>query len=360
MRMRKTPDGPPGEPAVTPEIAAEAAMWIARLHGPARSRQMELDCLAWQARSAAHRHAFERCTDAWEMAGALGTAGPSAAVAGAGPSTLPRADPFEARWMMGVLAVILLIGCFVLWQHWRDQNGWRTGVGEQKVAMLDDGSRVHLNTDTELRVQIDRKLRRITLLRGEALFEVAKDARPFVVQADDNEVVALGTAFVVRWTGDVGDRRASVLLMEGQVSVRPVENSGRAAYAPLLVQQGERVRMPAAEAAPGDTAPQAPSVDRPSLELLTAWRRSEVVFDGTPLTEAIAEMNRYSPVPLVLVAPPGSPGQADRRVSGVFRTGDSERFARAVAALHGLSLRPGNRRLELVAPPRASAPHRHI
>jgi transmembrane sensor len=47
-------------------VAAEAADWIARLHGPGRSRQMERECLAWQSRSQAHRHAFECCATTWE------------------------------------------------------------------------------------------------------------------------------------------------------------------------------------------------------------------------------------------------------------------------------------------------------
>ncbi|WP_431257608.1 FecR/PupR family sigma factor regulator [Roseateles chitinivorans] len=50
----------------TPEVAAEAAVWIARLHGPDRSVQMERECLAWQSRSDMHRLAFERCTEVWK------------------------------------------------------------------------------------------------------------------------------------------------------------------------------------------------------------------------------------------------------------------------------------------------------
>ncbi|MDP3082679.1 MAG: DUF4880 domain-containing protein, partial [Rubrivivax sp.] len=78
-------------PVVTRDIAAEAAVWVARLHGPSRSRAMERECLAWQARSPAHRHAFERCTETWmdvpsvTVAGAYAAAGP-AALAGAGRS----------------------------------------------------------------------------------------------------------------------------------------------------------------------------------------------------------------------------------------------------------------------------------
>lgn len=75
-------------------IAAEAAVWIARLHGPLRSRQMERRCLEWQSRSEAHRVAFERCTATWEevrgvsnpalhysRAGAQATAGAATAAA---------------------------------------------------------------------------------------------------------------------------------------------------------------------------------------------------------------------------------------------------------------------------------------
>ena len=58
-------------PVVDPEVAAEAAVWIARLHGPDRSDEMIRACREWQARSSMHRHAFERCTDAWMMTGGL-------------------------------------------------------------------------------------------------------------------------------------------------------------------------------------------------------------------------------------------------------------------------------------------------
>jgi transmembrane sensor len=54
------------EPEISTDIAAEAADWIARLHGPACSEKMARECLAWMERSRAHRHAFERCTAMWE------------------------------------------------------------------------------------------------------------------------------------------------------------------------------------------------------------------------------------------------------------------------------------------------------
>lgn len=76
------------EPKIPMHIAAEAAEWIARLHGPARTRQMERACLEWQSRSEAHRIAFERCTETWDEVRSLSSSGacntPAASVASVG------------------------------------------------------------------------------------------------------------------------------------------------------------------------------------------------------------------------------------------------------------------------------------
>ena len=65
------PDDKDATPVVTPKIAARAALWIARLHGPDRSKEMERECLEWLARSPAHRYAFERCTETWLAVAAI-------------------------------------------------------------------------------------------------------------------------------------------------------------------------------------------------------------------------------------------------------------------------------------------------
>ena len=85
-------------------------------------------------------------------------------------------------------------------------------------------------------------------------------------------------------------------------------------------------------------------VDQPRIEQVMAWKRNEAVFDDTSLADAVAEMNRYSRTPIVLV---GAETMTDRRISGVFRTGDNAGFAHAVAVLHGLIVHEGPDRLEL-------------
>lgn len=338
-----------GSPRVTRDIAAEAAVWIARLHGPDRSPQMERECRAWQARSAAHRLAFERCTDTWEDVARV-TVGEAYAATGAQRAQREqgRAHRRLPRWVLPLgLATCVSLGAvaFVLWPG---LGVYTTGVGEQRVMVLDDGSRLSLNTHSRVRVDMDSRQRTVDVDEGEALFEVAKDPlRPFVVRAAGSEVVAHGTVFSVRLLADRAEtgRALDVTLIEGRVTVQAESGKagGLAPAAPVEMLPGDRVRL-----APGPDARAMQRVDRPRLEGVTAWRRNEAVFDDVVLGDAVAEMNRYDRRPIVLV---GAPSLGLLRVSGTFRIGDTASFARSVADLHGLVVRERAGRLELSNPP---------
>lgn len=336
-------------PKVTRQIAAEAAAWVARLHGPGRNRDMELQCLQWQQRSAAHRHAFERCTEVWlEVPNAALAAGyvptPRPGADGAGRGTDGRRKLKLAGVAASCVLVVASIVVLVLPQHGAE---YRTAVGEAQTVVLQDGTRMSLNTDTLVRVEFGARQRTVDIDSGEVAFEVAKDAtRPFVVRAAASEVVALGTAFSVRFTPSRGEAGASlaVTLIEGSVSLRPAAGVDARAMAPvqaLVMQPGERVRL---AKAPGRDVVTRQELDHPRLDQVTAWKRNEAVFDRTTLREAVAEMNRYSSTPLVLV---GDLARADWLVSGQYRTGDNAGFANALAALHGLVVRERDGRLEL-------------
>jgi transmembrane sensor len=131
------------------------------------------------------------------------------------------------------------------------------------------------------------------------------------------------------------------------VAVRPLPGGGDtgrpAPTQAMRLEAGERVRLSTVPAA----APAAPRVDRPNIDAVIAWKRSEAVFDGAALPDAVAEMNRYTRTPIVLL---DAPALAGLRVSGLYRTSDSAGFARAVAALHGLSVHERQGRLELAKP----------
>ncbi len=345
--MGRSDSGFEDKPKVTPEIAAEAAVWLVRLHGPDRNRVMEDEFRAWQSRSAAHREAFEKTTDVWQdVPGTQAAREYAASRARPAREAQPPARATGWRWATAAAAVLLTAGGALWLQHAREEGVYVTAVGEQRSVVLDDGTRMLLNTDTDLRVEYGPKQRTVEIRGGEALFEVAKDAsRPFVVRVGNSEVVAVGTSFSVRFfDGPANDDRLSVTLIEGKVNVRPTHArvEGLAPKETVALKAGDRLTL---DYEPRATAPAVETkVDRPNIERAMAWKRNEVAFDDTPLAGAIAEINRYSRTQVTL----SKEVQAERlHVSGVYRTGDSAAFARAVAVLHGLKVSGGDGRLEI-------------
>jgi transmembrane sensor len=342
--------GAKGRPKVTPEIAAEAAVWLARLHGPSRTPQMEQEFRAWQASSPAHREAFERCTDVWQDIPRIGlaTVYESAASGRAAPARSVKGWR-EAAWRWGTASVVAGAAAVaaVLVLNWRSENAFTTQVGEQRLVVLEDGSRMLLNTDTRVRVNFVAAQRTVEVRNGEAFFEVAKDARrPFVVRIAGSEVVAVGTAFSVRYApGSRAGDELAVTLIEGQVNVRPAAHKNSAALAPdrpVAMKAGERLLLD--RQARNPAASVVAHVDRPNVDHVMAWKRSEAMFDDTPLMDAVSEMNRYNRTPIVLLDGLESAGFL---ISGLYRTSDAAGFANAVAALHGLKVQEEPGRLVL-------------
>lgn len=287
------------------DIDAEAAAWLARLHGPYRSVETDAALKAWLRADMAHQDAFERATEIWEMI--PGTAPESGSVSV--PSQRDRRQLLAATF---AVFVALLIGGGI-WLGMQPPVH-ETPVGGQQVVMLADGTRVSLNTDSRVAVLYSEGERRVRLDRGEALFEVAHNpARPFIVEAGAEQVRALGTTFIVRRDGA---QKLAVILLEGRVRVSdPV----RAA----VLAPGERLTVTSSAGA---------ALDRPSIDTVAAWRRGEVVFEDATLIEAAAELNRYSETQLTVA----DPSLATLRISGVFSTGDIGEVAETIAALHRL------------------------
>lgn len=308
-------------PTSTPsaQLRREAAVWIARLHSPERDERVDAGLRRWLNESAEHRAAFEQANELWEATARL-----PASLVPRNPPVPPRATP-AASWMKVGFAMtfIALIGAFTLLMY--KDGSLSTGVGEQRILTLEDGSRISLNTATRLTIDYDGQARRVKLTAGEALFEVAKRPDwPFIVTAANRTITALGTAFVVRR----GQDDLAVTLVEGKIAVDSVQP---VAQAPVLkiATPGQRVTYSAGADA---------RVDHPNVDSLTAWRRGQVVLESTRLADAVAEMNRYSTVRLSLEGE----GAGDVRISGVFRAGDSDLFARAIAETYHLSVTEQN------------------
>jgi transmembrane sensor len=200
---------------------------------------------------------------------------------------------------------------------------YSTAIGERAAITLPDGSIVTLDTDSSLRVAFDGRERGVHLLRGQALFEVAKAKLPFAVHARDQRIIAVGTIFNVR----VDRERVKVALVQGVVRVRtePPRSAVSAEAEPAPVKE---LVMTAGDVLEAEALQQI-VLRREDVRNLASWPRGMLVFNDARLSDAVAEVNRYTTRPIAIAD--ASVGAV--RVSGVFHSNDPERFAYAMAEI---------------------------
>jgi len=292
---------------IAASVEDEAAAWVARRDTGPLDAEAAAEFDAWLATSPAHGEAFRRYSELWDEFDGLASRPAVREAANDRPGWLAR------RAVAAGIGLMLLAGVTYSALDRTSAPRLATAVGEQRSVTLADGSRVTLNTGTELVADLGEGSRRIRLAQGEALFEVAHDPdRPFIVESPYGTVRAVGTKFVVRV--DEG-RRLSVLVTEGKVIVaRKDEGAGGKASAGTPLGAGQEL-----EAVGGKVEVARLDSDRLMREL--AWRRGDVVFEGESLAEAVAEMQRYTERRIVV-----DPKVAHYSVGGYFRTNDIDAF----------------------------------
>jgi transmembrane sensor len=206
---------------------------------------------------------------------------------------------------------------------------------------LADGTQVTLNANSRVFVDYTDHARQVSLVQGEALFNVTKhQERPFVVSIGSRKVIALGTSFEVR-REDSHDASFTVTLIEGRVAVEPLTAPNLLPVQPgdaiTLLGPGQRLRF-------ATNKPDA--LDAPALEKVTAWQHGQLIFEDTSIREAAAEFNRYGKRRLSI----DTNVPSTIRVGGVFRIGDPDSFARAVANAHQLHIIESAQEIKLAAP----------
>ncbi|MEE4350701.1 MAG: FecR domain-containing protein [Pacificimonas sp.] len=189
---------------------------------------------------------------------------------------------------------------------------YETPIGARDSIALSDGSRITLNSGTAIEVAMSDARRRVTLVRGEALFDVARNRdRPFMVEAGETDISVLGTQFDVA----VADTGAQVAVLSGVVRVSLPAALG--AEAVLLA--GERI------VSDHDRDRLGPKTRFDPAEV-TDWQTGTARFVEAPLSAVIAELNTYREQHIRL----GSDDLAALQVTGTF---DLDRPGAAVAAL---------------------------
>lgn len=306
--------------AAREERLTEAANWLLRLREAGVTSATVAEWQAWCRSSQENEQAFSEIQSVWDGAG---SAPRLAADAGAIADDRYTGEAPVAQWLAASSAwppvvhkpatrktVLKFAGWFtaaaaglaaftVNWFGALHSDGSQTteiatSVGMQREVKLADGSVVTLAGGSRLRVHLTGAERQITLAAGEAYFHVAKDnRRPFVVQALDTKVTAVGTAFNVR----AENHTVRVAVTEGIVEVaRPtVIESTRASNEKVHLTAGKELTWQADRAAPVVV-----SVERTQA---ASWRSGTLEFSDEPLSSVIAAINRYSPQPLRILEP---------------------------------------------------------
>jgi transmembrane sensor len=302
------------------QIDRLAAEWAARVADGDLTPEERASFESWLAADIRHLGAYARVEAGLVRLERLRAVGADSLRA-----TAPALAPAWTRRRMlltgttaACLAAASVVGAIV----WTDypQQAFATRIGETRVIPLPDGSVVTLNTNSSMSVNFNESVRRIRLEKGEAFFRVAKNkARPFIVDALNTEVRAVGTSFTVR---ALPQRPVQILVQEGVVEVTRTDTSKAAAVRAVAETQ---TLVPVA--APIVTR----AVPPPQVARNLAWRFGRIALENETLEDAAEEFARYSNTRIVV-----DPAVANRTVTGRFASNDPVGFAKAAASVLNL------------------------
>jgi transmembrane sensor len=273
-------------------LIEEALRWLVVLKDRAASDDDRAAFHDWLQADPSHQAAWTRAQGVWMRVGKFGPAFanrpaavpgrlPAAATPAARPALAtpslagPAGLPGRRRLLHAAAAVAVVAAPAAVLLSRPDlfaDHG--TAVGERRKVTLADGSTVELAGSSSLSVDFSTEARRVVLHDGEAFFDVARDGtRPFVVRAADGSSQALGTSFDIKRQGT----EVTVAVVEHAVVVSSA--GGR-----VVVEQGQQIRY---------GARRVDKVRDADLAQVEAWRHDRLIFQGTPLGEVIADLERY-------------------------------------------------------------------
>lgn len=318
-------DEPNTRPGTRHRIEQEARDWIVRLTSGDVTEADLARFTAWQDLSVDHRQAFDRERMFWRQLQVFdGHSDGMPPFCPAKPEPAFGRRVFLAGSGAAALAATAVIAAPRLGLWWSADHV--TGIGQSSEVTLPDGSVAALNTDSAIALDFTRDLRLVRLLKGEAEFHVKPSTSLFRVAALAGNSDTTEAAFTVKSV----EEQATVTVATGAISVSgpaaPEANAGRPANAVALSagdQTTYTVGSPPVPAVPVD------------VEVMLAWRKGRVIFEGQPFASAIAELGRYVPERVVLA--PGIDGT--RPVSAIFSTHEALAAVQAIAATQGLSAR---------------------
>lgn len=294
----------------------QASLWLARQdRGLSDAERAAL--ARWLDENTLNRVAYLRLKAVWRRADRL--------AARRSPMPVMPRRLWRPRVMGAIAAALILAVAGGGWIAWHAHQGggqgqvYATAVGATRNVRLADGTRMELNTATQVRADVTASSRTVTLDKGEAYFDVVHDARhPFTVLAGNRRITDLGTKFSVYRDGD--DVR--VMVREGKVGIAATDTAAR----PVEAQAGQVV-----VAGGNETLVMAKPVSQIADAL--SWREGMLVFRQQPLAEVAEQFNRYNARQIVVQ------GDArNMRIGGSFKAANVNVFVLLLHRGFGLTV----------------------
>lgn len=318
---------------VIPDPVLETATsWAFRLKDAPDDAGLKAALSAWIAESDVHARAWELTRKAWQLTGQAtpafaherprrqGAATEAAPIVPLRPAAPPRRHSRVRAAALALAASLLLVLSWPSIQL-RLTADHLTSVGEARQVSLEDGSTVTLAADSAIAVAFGAGGRDVTLLKGEAFFEVTPNRdRPFSVRAGDLSATVTGTSFDVGLT----DRNFSIAVATGSVRVA---RAGAPADQSVDLAAGEGVTVERAVGRPVKIAVPVDSV--------AAWRGGRLIAENVLLTDVVSKIGRYHPGSIFVA----SAGMREKRVTGVYDLRDPAGALRILAAPYGGTVR---------------------
>ena len=279
----------PPDTSPDPRADERASYWAARLEGSELSAADQSDFDAWLSEHSSHRALLAGyCQFSADLEASLPALAQSGAVE-LPQEIAPRRRRLAPWFTLAGLAVAgLAAAAVVVLVFWplstRVQSEViATAVAQRQSLTLADGTRAELNAQTSLQIELGATERRVRLAGGEAFFTVTKDAnRPFVVETPAGSVRVTGTVFDVR---SEATSPLEVLVVEGSVQVRSGDTAA-GGNQPVRLAAKEKLTATSGAVKVRTLSPR-------ELDDALAWRRGQIVFNGEPLSTALARFARY-------------------------------------------------------------------
>lgn len=344
-------------------INQQACAWIAKLNGEPSAADLQ-QLHEWMARSPVHRAEIRQLAKLWgdlDMLNELAIVQNPVAHAAVKvnrffklPSWGMPTQIAAALVMVTIISVVSLFGL--------DKTTYTTAIGQQQLVTLNDGSTVLLNTNSQIKVDYSNAARNITLVKGQAHFEVMPNPnQPFNVYAGTGLVKAVGTAFSVYLQPEI----IEVTVTEGTVELSaltqpapstpivpgtPDTPDSSATPAPTKVKVTKLTLLDAGQNARmnqnNKSIQHIETVDAPAIMQKLAWHQGLVRFSGDPLHEVVAEISRYTELRIHIP----DPELRELRVGGFFKVGETDKMFEALETSFGVRAeRQGNKLVYLVA-----------